>query len=102
MKDPASNDPALRAWRQAYRATQAAGSSACPSDERLIALVLDEIADAERNQLVNHVVRCRPCTTTCHTLLRLQRVVDTELPDADSRKPTARTRVRQRGRRGKK
>jgi hypothetical protein len=71
MSDPFRDDPDLEAWRQAYRALQAPGSPACPSDDQLIALVLNEVGAWERQRLADHLVQCQRCTDTYRLLMRL-------------------------------
>ena len=71
MSDPFRNDPDLEAWRQAYRALQAHGSPACPRDDELIALTLNEVDAGERLHLADHIVQCQRCTDTYRLLVRL-------------------------------
>ena len=71
MSDPFRNDLDLKAWRQAYRALQAPGSPACPPDDQLIALVLNEVDVGERERLADHIVQCQRCTDTYRLLVRL-------------------------------
>ena len=71
MSDPFRNDLDLKAWRQAYRALQAPGSPACPPDDQLIALVLNEVDAGERERLADHIVQCQRCTDTYRLLVRL-------------------------------
>lgn len=71
MSDPFRNDPNLKAWRQAYRTLQAPGSQACPSDDQLIALVLNEVNAGERERLADHIVQCQCCTDMYRLLMRL-------------------------------
>jgi hypothetical protein len=71
MSDPLRNDPNLKAWRQAYRALQAPGSPACPPDDQLIALVLNEVNAGERERLADHIVQCQCCTDMYRLLMRL-------------------------------
>jgi hypothetical protein len=71
MSDPFRDDLDLKAWRQAYRALQTLGSSACPSDDQLIALVLNEVCAGERQRLADHIVQCQRCTDTYRLLVRL-------------------------------
>jgi hypothetical protein len=62
----------LAAWRQAYRNLQDPGSPGCPPEDRLIALVLHEPPRAEREELADHIVRCRRCTDLYQLLLRVR------------------------------
>ena len=71
MSDPFRNDLDLKAWRQTYRAMQAPGSPACPPDDQLIALVLNEVDAGERERLADHIVQCQCCTDTYRLLVRL-------------------------------
>ena len=71
MSDPSRDDLDLKAWRQAYRALQAPGSLACPSDDQLIALVLNEVCVGKRQCLGDHIVQCQRCTDTYRLLVRL-------------------------------
>jgi hypothetical protein len=71
MSDPFRDDPDLEAWRQAYRALQGPGSLACPRDDELIALVLNEVDARERERLADHLVQCQQCTDTYRLLVRL-------------------------------
>jgi len=79
--DTFSNDMDLRGWRQAYKASQSPGSPTCPSDDRLIALVLRELHGEARDSLADHIVRCQRCSATCQMLLRLHRAVLAECLD---------------------
>jgi hypothetical protein len=66
------DDLDLAAWRQAYRSLQDPGSPDCPSEDRLITLVLHEPPHAERAELADHIVRCRRCTGLYQLLLRVR------------------------------
>ena len=59
--------------REAYRALQAPGSSACPTDEDLVALALGELEPRRRDALADHVVACRRCAQTTGILLETHR-----------------------------
>jgi hypothetical protein len=71
MTDTWPDDLDLALWRQTYRGLQGPGSPDCPPDDRLIALVLHEPPRAEREQLADHIVRCRRCTDLYQFLLRV-------------------------------
>ena len=71
MNDPFQDDLDLAAWRQAYRVLQAPGSTACPPDDQLMALVLNEVSSGEREHLADHIVQCQRCTDTYRRLVRL-------------------------------
>jgi hypothetical protein len=71
MSGPSRDDPALKAWRQTYRALQGPGSPACPRDDELIALVLNEVDAGERQRLADHIVQCQRCTDMYRLLVRL-------------------------------
>jgi hypothetical protein len=73
MMDTWPDDRDIESWRQAYRHLQGRGSPSCPSDDRLIDLVLHEHACAEREQLADHIVSCCRCTALCQILLRVHR-----------------------------
>jgi hypothetical protein len=79
-KLPENHD--IQQWRQAYRVLQGCGSPHCPGDDRLIALILHETQDAEREQLADHLVRCRRCTDLYRTLLRIHHDLMGTLPGA--------------------
>ena len=85
MSDPFRNDPDLKAWRQAYRALQAPGSPACPSEHQLIALVLNEVDSGERQRLADHIVQCQRCTDMYRLLMRLYQ----ETAEGQSEEPSA-------------
>ncbi len=76
------DDADLQSWRQAYRATQAPGSPACPTDDQLIAMVLNERHGEDRERLADHIVRCQRCTAAYQRLLRLHRAATEALPEA--------------------
>jgi hypothetical protein len=84
MMDDWPDDPEIGTWRQVYRNLQRTGSPACPSDDRLIALLLHDSDHAERELLTDHIVRCQRCTDTYQTLLRVQSDRSTTLQDAAS------------------
>jgi hypothetical protein len=71
MMEKWPEDRDIQQWRQGYRILQDGGGASCPDHDRLIALVLHETQDAERDQLADHLVRCRRCTDCYRTLLRL-------------------------------
>ena len=70
MSDPIRDDLDLAAWRQAYRALQVPGSTACPPDDQLIALVRTAVDAGERERLANHIVQCQHCTDRYRLLMR--------------------------------
>jgi hypothetical protein len=93
--DTGPEDLELESWRQAYRDLQSRGSSSCPPDDRLIALVLHEHPGAEREQLADHIVSCRRCTDLAQLLLRVHRDLTRALPDSV---PSESSRVHKDGR----
>jgi hypothetical protein len=85
MSDPFRDDPALKGWRQTYRALQGPGSPACPHDDELIALALTEVDVGERQRLADHIVQCQRCTDMYRLLVRLY----PSTSEAPSERPSA-------------
>jgi len=81
MTDTWPDDLDLALWRQTYRGLQGPGSPDCPPDDRLIAVVLHEPPRAEREQLADHIVRCRRCTDLYQFLLRVHHVLTKSRPN---------------------
>lgn len=65
--EPGPDSPDLR---RTYRAVQEPGSEACPTPEALAALATGELAGDERQQIADHVVRCRACSENAQILLQ--------------------------------
>lgn len=75
----------LASWRDRYRSLQTGPSDRCPEDDRLAALTVGEIEGAEREELGDHVVSCRPCSDRFRDLAQLHEAASSDASKRRSR-----------------
>jgi hypothetical protein len=73
MSRTKSESGEVEAIASVYRQGLSPGSEACPGDEQLVALLLEEIAGEERDVLADHVTACERCSQAYRLLLDLDR-----------------------------